>query len=468
MASMTATATASAPLALPSLHPSLTWVHGPHLVQLRWGDNWPTWERSTGDPITPDYLPHLSRIIRIEPAGRALHLALSGGEQSIYLWIDSACYASELVELPLTVVEWLCGCDRVQRSHQLLQWASDLPGATLAADDDALIVEVGGRVVSLDRFGSLLSIDSIPAEDFPFALDGCVDMCDVTVEDRALVLDLADGEVTLDYHDSIVVFEDAEGLITRFDCATGCVEAEPVAITDDLPRIGVEIETWGASRRAVRAALRAQGLSWRVVDDASIRGPSGETVGDCAEVCTPPLLPSELACAVGRCTWALERVECETTPTCGLHVHVSGAQLASDGAALARLLRAWASIEPVLARCTRPSRLRSGVAAPLVGAAHFDALLQAQSDLAALKSAWYLPEPCEVEKKYNKSRYFTLNLHRLWQKSGSDRTVEFRLFNGTLDSHTIVACALWCFNFVQAVISGGPAPSVAPLLACLE
>lgn len=99
--------------------------------------------------------------------------------------------------------------------------------------------------------------------------------------------------------------------------------------------IGVEIEFFGTTREAVKAAIEAKGLkveiegwsgtkrfrgAWKLTTDASVTS-TGTEIGRGLELVSPPLAIDEMERQLQLVTEALDEAGARVDRTCGVHVH---------------------------------------------------------------------------------------------------------------------------------------------------
>ncbi len=221
---------------------------------------------------------------------------------------------------------------------------------------------------------------------------------------------------------------------------------------------GVEIETVGASRTALAAAVASvypgatlennydrlavvlpDGRKWLIVPDGSL---SGGRNGENGEVVTPI------------CTWAdLEPIQAvvralrtqahaKVNTTCGVHVHVGVPADRFNAAALGRLAKMVYAQEPLIfaalgVQAARADRYTRSVDADFIGRI----ASSAPQSREALANNWYGASSAQYAQRehYHQSRYRGLNLHSVFYRG----TIEFRYFEGTLHAGEIKSWVLF-------------------------
>ena len=138
----------------------------------------------------------------------------------------------------------------------------------------------------------------------------------------------------------------------------------------------------------------------------------------------------------------LQNIGCETTPTCGGHIHIGADILGYDNKAWENFFRIWIAAEPIIYKMSnapgdvvRPMALKYSKKA--------SGKLQAVLDKGSInvrnaKDLWCIGEEWKgIEKRRN-----SVNLGNLGKNQEKDyeeniNTIEFRLPNGTLEPKTI-------------------------------
>lgn len=237
---------------------------------------------------------------------------------------------------------------------------------------------------------------------------------------------------------------------------------------------GVEIETIGLSlegvARAVEAALgghaarhtdrddpaivfwlveTTDGRAWKVEDDDSLRVPADQR----AELVSPVLVEADLELLI-RVADAVRDAGATVNAYCGIHVHIGAATCSVEH--LNRAIDALIILEPiVIERMFGINEPRRAYAASM--SSDFITRFKASrpATLAQLRALWAGPEYDEQRQRdrYDRSRYRGFNLH----SHAFRGTIEFRYFNGTVDSHRIVEYVRLCLGVAEQ--AGFPVPS---------
>jgi hypothetical protein len=228
-------------------------------------------------------------------------------------------------------------------------------------------------------------------------------------------------------------------------------------------RFGVEIETFGANRRAVANAIQSvvggsvvfegggydvwtciapDGRKWKAMSDGSIPQNADGSRGG-AEVVTPILTMADME-NLQAIVRALRVAGSHVNQQCGIHVHVDAAGL--DGRAIARLASNVFAYEQLIVEALA---VRSGAVSHFakgLSEAQAKALSKATT-IEEARIAWYgstYAANAARTEHYNNTRYHGLNLHSVWYRG----TVEFRWFNASLHAGEVRASVMLALGLV--------------------
>lgn len=169
---------------------------------------------------------------------------------------------------------------------------------------------------------------------------------------------------------------------------------------------------------------------WRVVRDASIDAYSDE---EQCELVTPILRYSDLE-ILQQLVAKLKAAGACVNKSCGLHIHVDAKGFTPQ--AVVNLVTLISSREQLLYRALGIPKDRMRYCKRINEELVQTILEKKPESLEELRRDWYLESPYEtVEGKYHSTRYHGLNLHAMFTKG----TVEFRLFNSTLEANEVKA-----------------------------
>lgn len=169
---------------------------------------------------------------------------------------------------------------------------------------------------------------------------------------------------------------------------------------------------------------------WRVVRDASIEAYSDE---EQCELVTPILTYPDLE-ILQQVVAKLKAAGASVNKSCGLHIHVDARGLTPQ--AVVNLITLIGSREQLLYRALGVPKDRMRYCKRINDELVQTILSKKPESLEELQRDWYLQSPYEtVEGKYHSTRYYGLNLHAMFTKG----TIEFRLFNSTLEANEVKA-----------------------------
>lgn len=233
-------------------------------------------------------------------------------------------------------------------------------------------------------------------------------------------------------------------------------------------RFGLELEFTGITRKEAAAAIantingnpahgRAPGYDRRTVKDASGRlwticsdaSVTGSYSGDGGEFVTPVCTYDDIA-TVQECVRALRKAGAKVDRSCGLHIHVDGANHTAKS--LKNLVFTFKAKQDLIYKAAgAEDRKHNTYCKPID-----DELIGGIKKLRrvtdeTIKDTWYgTYAPYENrDAHYNESRYHGLNLHSMWYRG----TVEFRLFHATLHAGEVRAYINLCLAMSAAAIN---------------
>lgn len=227
---------------------------------------------------------------------------------------------------------------------------------------------------------------------------------------------------------------------------------------------GVELEYTGASRDKVAKAVAEavggtaryvgshlgnwtvtmpDGRKWQVESDASVTGSASGWHGRGGEVVTPILTYADMD-TLQKVVRAMRAAGAKVDATCGSHVHVGAKDMTAKQ--IQNLVKVFYRQEELILKAAgvRRERLNWYTRRQDNGFVGKVAAMRSPT-MDALADAYYAGASGR-HSHYCTARYRTLNLHNLWQ--GGKRTVEFRLFEGTLYAGEIRANVLLALTLV--------------------
>lgn len=179
----------------------------------------------------------------------------------------------------------------------------------------------------------------------------------------------------------------------------------------------------------------SKGRYWKIVKDNSVH-----VIGEDGwpnELVSPPLLFEDLP-LVEKVISAYQKIGAQIDESCGFHVHVNGGNY--DYQALKNLIKFYSKYEKLFYsvlevhpdRAARHAKAFVDKHEPLV-----DCIGKIR-DVNGIRDMWYHGYGGQRDR-YSESRYCGMNLHNLWFRGWGRGTVEFRMFNATLDPETVRA-----------------------------
>ncbi len=168
------------------------------------------------------------------------------------------------------------------------------------------------------------------------------------------------------------------------------------------------------------------------------------------EFVTPKLTYDQLP-VLQECIRQLRKAGAKVNSSCGIHVHVDGAN--HNRQSLKNLIGLMYSKEDLLFKAlqvneSRASRWCQKVREPMLDKAR--KLSSAEtSDLSKLEQVWYEGRGYGHNEHYNHTRYHALNLHSMFYRG----TVEWRCFNSTLHAGKVAAYVNFCLALSSKAIA---------------
>lgn len=233
---------------------------------------------------------------------------------------------------------------------------------------------------------------------------------------------------------------------------------------------GMELEFTGITRKAAAQAIgqvingnarytyegggykkctvtAPDGRKWTIMRDASITTtPNGE---EC-EFVTPKCTYEDIK-TVQECVRALRSAGAKVNDSCGLHIHVDGANHTAQS--LKNLVFTFRAKEDLIFKAVGTQQRRLGRWCKPIDDTLVDNIKKLRSlNIIGMKETWYdtyKDSGRTLGDHYHGSRYHALNLHSLWYRG----TVEFRLFEATLHAGEIRAYINLCLAMSAAAIN---------------
>ena len=239
---------------------------------------------------------------------------------------------------------------------------------------------------------------------------------------------------------------------------------------------GIELEFGGITRKKAAFALKkaitgatgpawvggtydkfevygSDGRAWTIMSDASVNAQGGQA----CEFVTPKCTYEDIE-TVQECIRALRRAGAKVNQSCGLHIHIDGANHTAKS--LKNLAFTFRAKQDLIFKAVAPDRIGNRYCRPLTDDLVDNIKKVKKLDSDKLKDTWYgtYSDYRSTDAHYHASRYHALNFHSLWYRG----TVEFRLFNSTLHAGEVRAYLTLCLGMSAAAINAKRA-SAEPL-----
>lgn len=197
----------------------------------------------------------------------------------------------------------------------------------------------------------------------------------------------------------------------------------------------------------------ADGREWTIMSDASVNSQGGQA----CEFVTPKCNYEDIE-TVQECIRALRRAGAKVDRSCGLHIHIDGANHTAQS--LKNLAFTFRAKQDLIFKAVAPERIANNYCKPLTDDLVDNIKKIKKLDGDKMKDAWYntYADFRDTSAHYHASRYHALNYHSLWYRG----TVEFRLFNSTLHAGEVRAYLNLCLAMSAAAINAKRA-SAEPL-----
>jgi hypothetical protein len=234
-----------------------------------------------------------------------------------------------------------------------------------------------------------------------------------------------------------------------------------------VPRtFGVEVETVRCPPRAVAEAVWSvvggrlerhadpddpeaafwlieapDGRTWKVEDDDSLQAPPGER----AELVSPVLIEADIDLLL-RVIDAIRRAGATVNPYCGVHVHIGAASCTVEH--MNKAIDALIVLEPIVIERMLGINEHRRQFAGLMSREFIDQFrARRPATFSELWLLWGGPNYDERRRRdrYDDARYKGFNLHSHAYRG----TIEFRYFNGTVDSQRIVEYVRLCLGVAE-------------------
>jgi hypothetical protein len=184
-----------------------------------------------------------------------------------------------------------------------------------------------------------------------------------------------------------------------------------------------------------RGIIDGEGRTWKIESDSSLSNLRNDPTN--CELVTPPLQYKDIE-TLQQIVRNLKAAGARANDLCGIHVHVDYSTYHTPQT-VKNLVNIMYSKEDLLEKSLKIKRNRISYCkkTELTFVKKLGEKKAVTDD--ELADLWYEGNEYNRTDHYNHSRYRMLNLHNIWQRSGSKRTIEFRMYNGTLHAGKIKA-----------------------------
>lgn len=199
----------------------------------------------------------------------------------------------------------------------------------------------------------------------------------------------------------------------------------------------------GSYKKCVVTA--GDGREWTVEYDSSIMTTRN---GEECEFVTPKCTYQDIE-TVQECVRALRRAGAKVNDSCGIHIHIDGANHTAKS--IKNLVLTFRAKEDLIFKAVAPDRKNNNYCNPIGD----DLVNRIKSlkkvDTQNIRDAWYgtYEDWNSQSAHYHNSRYHALNLHSLFYRG----TIEFRLFASTLHAGKVRAYINLCLAMSAAAIN---------------
>ena len=197
-----------------------------------------------------------------------------------------------------------------------------------------------------------------------------------------------------------------------------------------------------------------QGRKWKAMNDSSLipeKKVGGRTMNASTKYRTEvvsPILSYDDIPKLQELIRTLRKAGAFANSSCGIHIHVGAERFTPK--TLRNLVNVFYSKEDLIYRALHIDLSRERRYCRKTNAQFLEELNKKRpTTMAKFADLWYMEAPYGRNMHYNSSRYHGLNLHATFTKG----TVEFRLFNGTLQAGEIKAYIQFCLAMTHQALT---------------
>lgn len=164
------------------------------------------------------------------------------------------------------------------------------------------------------------------------------------------------------------------------------------------------------------------------------------------ELQTPPSSLNELESVVTNTCQILKQRGYKSTIKCGLHVHLDARDFKNNHKKILQVIKTFYSIEDLIFSILPPSRWTSRFCQRLSKEYMYDNFgTGKKADVEWYKEAEAIILNVRKDKKYDKSRYYGLNIHSIFHRG----TLELRYHSGTINEYKILMWTNFCLLVLE-------------------
>lgn len=237
---------------------------------------------------------------------------------------------------------------------------------------------------------------------------------------------------------------------------------------------GIEIEMTGLSRKKAaeviaihfNSSLRSDRSyfsviddsrrEWKLVNDSSIEVESRQNneLSQGVELVSPICQYKDIK-TIQKIVQKLKKEGAMVNKSCGIHIHIDASRF--DARTLRNLANIMYCKEDILYKALNVSPRREHRYCKKIEESFFQELNRKKPlTLENLSHIWYNGSSARSHTHYDNSRYHALNLHSVFNKG----TVEFRLFNGSLNINKIESYIQMCLAISNQALSQNKASRI--------
>ena len=234
----------------------------------------------------------------------------------------------------------------------------------------------------------------------------------------------------------------------EFIAGTPTVKAEMIKINRF---VGTEIEVENGTKFGLNVLLDK---NVGIAHDGSLDRNTG------IEIQTPPSSLDKLEDIVKNTCQVLKKRGYKSTIKCGLHVHLDARDFKNNHRKILQVIKTFYSIEDMIFSILPPSRWTSRFCQRLSKEYKYDNFVNGKkADQEWYKEAENIILNTRKDKKYDKSRYYGLNIHSIFHRG----TLELRYHSGTISEYKILMWTNFCLKVLDYALNKYDAKTIQVL-----